>query len=464
MKTWLIVHRVYLRGSGKKSIRMDTNTRSSFPNWKNWQVALATSFVVLVGLAFWLIFRFRIVFFILFISIVISIAITPAVDWLQNRRLPRAAGVILIYFLMAAFVIGFILLVAPLVLEQSTEIGNAMPEYYQDLRQWLLASPSLLVRRVGLELPRTLPWSPSEVPEAGLPPPNEVENEEDADEDILTQVTELFNFAGLALRGIFSSIAVFLLAFYWTLEGERVIRSLILLLPNRHREGGRELIANIQVRVGGYIRGVFLLSLIVGGMATAAYTIIGLPYALSLGIIAGIMEAVPILGPALGALPAIFVAVSLGDVSAVIAVLVATGIIQLLENTLFGPRVMNKSVGVNPILTLLAIATFTSLLGIPGALLAVPIAAVFQLLLERLLKRSRELDEGVEGERDPVAALRLELRELTEDVRKNLREKEGPDLQSNEQVEDEIEEIANELERILAETKQRPLGRMEKGA
>jgi predicted PurR-regulated permease PerM len=250
---------------------------------------------------------------------------------------------------------------------------------------------------------------------------------------------------------------VFLLAFYWTLEGERAIRSLLLLMPQRHREGVKDLISEIQFSVGGYMRGIVLLSLIVGGMALTAYLIIGLPYALSLGIIAGIMEAVPIIGPALGAAPAVLVALSTGNTNLIIGVLVASAIIQMMENTIFGPRVMNKSVGVNPILTLLAIATFTPMLGIVGALLAVPLAAVFQILMKRLLSRMENV-ESVPHERDPVAALRVEIKELSTDIRKQLRDKEGSDPHATEHVEETIEELADELDRILVETHQRVEG------
>lgn len=435
-------------------VAMESNSTSPLPNWKNSDVALATLFVVAVGLAFWIIFRFWLVIFILFIAIVISIAITPAVEWLHRRRLPRAAGVILIYLLLAVFVVAFILLVAPLVVEQAAELGNAVPGYYQDFREWLLSSPSLLIRRIGLELPREMAWFAALAPasEAGVPPPEEgVEAEDSPEEQMLGQIGDLFGTAGLAARGIFSSLAVFLLAFYWTLDGERTIRSLLLLIPQKNREGVRNIYSDIQVRVGGYIRGVVLLSLIVGSMALIAYLIIRLPYALSLAIVAGIMEAVPIIGPGLGALPALLVAFSLGEPGVILAVLASTVIIQMLENTLLGPRVMDKSVGVNPILTLLALATFTSLLGIPGALLAVPIAAIFQLMIERFLLQRSVMEEEEPLGRDSLSALRLEVKEISTDARKHIREKDGGAAQESDRVEESIEEIADELDRLLSQ-------------
>jgi predicted PurR-regulated permease PerM len=433
---------------------MESDSTSPIPVWKNWQVALATFFVVLVILSFWLIFRFRLVIFILFIAVVISTAITPAVDWLHKRGLPRALGVILIYLLILAAVIGFVFLVAPLVIDQTTEMLQVVPDYYQGLRQWLVDSPSLLIRRIGLQLPRQLDLLPVNGAESPIPSPVPGQETGEQEQELLEQIAILFEYLGIFAWGIFTSVAVFLLAFYWTLDGERTIRVLLLLLPQKHREGVRETITTIQLRVGGYIRGVGLLSLMVGGLALAAYSIIGLPYALSLALIAGIMEVVPIIGPGLGAFPAVLVAISLGEPTTVMMVLAAVVLIQLLENTVLGPRIMDKSVGVNPMVTLLALVTFTSILGIPGALLAVPIAAVIQLVIERFMIMPALEEKEAEG-RDNLSALRLEVQELSSDVRKQIRTKDGDTPSDSDQIEDTIEEITGELDRLLAQGRQR---------
>ena len=104
--------------------------------------------------------------------------------------------------------------------------------------------------------------------------------------------------------------AILILAFYWTLESERSIRSLLLWMPVNHRDPFREFIVEVEDKVGGFILGQSILCLSIGAMAFVAYQLIGLPYALVLAIIAAIMEAVPIVGPALGAVPAILVALS----------------------------------------------------------------------------------------------------------------------------------------------------------
>ena len=144
-----------------------------------------------------------------------------------------------------------------------------------------------------------------------------------------------------------------------------------------------------ETKLGGYVRGQGLLCLAVGVTAFIAYLLIGLPYALVLAIFAGFMEMVPIFGPALGAVPALLVALSV-DPSKAVWVVVATVIIQLLENTVLVPRIMKHSVGVNPIITLLSLIAFGSVFGFLGALLALPLAAIIQLLVSRVVLTTAE--------------------------------------------------------------------------
>lgn len=113
---------------------MNHDSSNLLPNWRPSRVALATVFVVLVGVAFWLVFRFRLVLFALFVALVISTAITPGVTWLNRRGVPRAIGVILIYLLILVIFVGFILLIAPLILDQVAGISEELPVYYQQFR------------------------------------------------------------------------------------------------------------------------------------------------------------------------------------------------------------------------------------------------------------------------------------------------------------------------------------------
>jgi hypothetical protein len=137
-------------------------------------------------------------------------------------------------------------------------------------------------------------------------------------------------------------------------------------------------------------------------------------------------------------------------------VIIATIVIQLTENTFLVPRIMNRSVGVNPIVTLLALAAFTSLLGLPGALLAVPMAAIIQLLLDRFVLTPDTVEAQAQEQigRDQLSLLRYEAQDLAQDVRKQLRQKEDAADESTDEIEDTIETLASELDRILSQASQ----------
>jgi len=213
----------------------------------------------------------------------------------------------------------------------------------------------------------------------------------------------------------------------------------------------------MEAKVGAYIRGLAFLSLFVGGLALAAYLIIGLPYALLLAIIAGLMEAVPLIGPFLGAIPAVFIALAL-DPSKVIWVVAASIVIQGIENNLLVPRVMERAVGVSAVVALLAFAGFSSLFGLAGAVLAIPLAAVIQLLFARIVTEPGTVTPLQPEGRDYVSMLRYEAQELIQDVRKQMREKPRLADDTSDQVEDAMEAIVNDLDSILAQVETKEEG------
>jgi predicted PurR-regulated permease PerM len=410
---------------------------TSLPKLTPRRVILATITVSLVVLAFWLIILFRYVFIILFLGIVLSLAIRPAVSWLNRHSLPRGAGVAVVYLGLLAFLTGFILLLVPLLADQVASIINNLPNYYQTLRGRFFDSHNLLLLRLGLQLPPTLPFlSPAEQPA----------------EDAVVTVGQTWEYTLLLSRYLFMAVAVLLLGFYWTLDGERIVRSLVLLFPMDWREGIRELLTAVEVKVGAYIFGQIILSIFIFAMNLIAFLLIGLPYPLFLAVFAGIMEAVPMAGPVLGAIPAVLLALSLGEPTKVLWVVLATIIIQQFENAVLVPRIMRRAVGVNPLVTLLSLLAFTSVLGIVGALIAIPIAAILQLLVNRLLLEpgNGTNQEEIVG-RDSSSRLRYEVQQLVQDVRKQIRSKDVELEDDIDKAEDEIETIATELDNLLAE-------------
>lgn len=407
--------------------------------WTFWRVVWAVLVLAAVGLGFWLLYRFHQVVFILFVAVVLGTVLRPAVDWFQRRGLPGYAGILLIYLLLLGLLVGFGLLLAPLVTTQGATIVAEIPGYLESITGWLVDNPNSFARQLGVLLAENL--APGQTPLA------------QTGQDILDTAAQALGYAATTAQVFFTAGAILLIAYYWTLEGPRYTRTLLLLLPSGRRESTAELIAAIETKVGTYVAGQGVLMLVIGGMSLVAYAIIGLPYVLVLALVAGVMEAVPLVGPFLGAIPAALVALSIGP-DKLVWVIVATLVIQQLENNFLVPRVMRKAVGVNPFVALLSIFAFTSLLGIPGALMAIPIAAIIQLMLDRYVFRPGALETETPIGRDLAGRLRYELQDLAQDLRKQARfKKEGSRQTINQidQVMDEIESITTDLDALLVQ-------------
>jgi predicted PurR-regulated permease PerM len=417
---------------------MALNSPSQPYQWTFQRVMGATLVLVFVALGFWLLYRFNQVVFILFIAIVMGTVIRPVVTWLYQRGLPRIAGVILVYLILLALIISFVLLLFPLIVEQGTTIAAAVPGYYQSLRDWMVNYPNLLIVRLSEFLPATLP---------SLQPIQQTSQQ------MLASAGQALGYVALGAKAIFLAIVILLLTFHWTLDGPRIIQSLLPLVSKDKREGISELISAMETKISSYLAGQGVLCLVIGIMALVAYLLIGLPNALVLALLAGVLEAVPMIGPVLGAIPAAVIALSIGP-SKLIWVIVATIVIQQIENSLLVPRVMRKAVGINPFVSLLALFAFSSLFGIVGALMAIPIAAIVQLLLDRFVFHPGTIESEVSTGRDLASRLRYEALDLAQDLRKQARlKKGGSDLRIKQfdQVLDEIETITTDLDSLLAQ-------------
>jgi predicted PurR-regulated permease PerM len=408
--------------------------------WTTSQVVLATVFVVCVFLIFWLLYRLSFLIFLLFVAIVIGTALRPMVEWLQRRGVSRMMGVIIIYILLASFVVGFLALIFPVIADQATQLSQNLPEYYTEIRRALVNSDNRLLQNVAFRMPEDLSLLIVPNTDTGEP------------EVLLTQVSQTVFYGNAVVKGILSVLAVFLLAYYWTQESAQVVRAVIRLVPLHRRKETQEFLQLAERKIGGYVRGQGILCVIVGLAAFVFYSLIGLPYTLVLAMFAGLMEMVPVFGPALGAVPALVAALST-DPSKAIWVLVVTGLIQMMENLWLVPRIMKNSMGVNPIIILLSLVAFGTVFGFAGAVLALPLAAIIQLILDRILisaENSNDLAPDLESD---VPSMLDESKRLLQilDGTSNNKDVVPGDISEEDQL--EIQSITQELDRVLDELK-----------
>ena len=216
-------------------------------------------------------------------------------------------------------------------------------------------------------------------------------------------VTQTPRLVGVA-TGVFTTLVRLLftlfLALYFTIDGERIRRYAIEFLPTDRHQQALEITERIGSRLGAWARGEALLGVIIGGMTWVGAVVIGLPYAAALALIAGIGELVPTLGPIIAAIPLIAVGLLSSPTQGLLALVLAV-MVQQLENNLIVPRVMSHAVELHPVVVMVAILAGGQLLGIPGAILAVPVVAALSVIVdefqrERAMRRAGFGATGIE--------------------------------------------------------------------
>ena len=319
--------------------------------------------ILAVVLALGFLYLIQDILVLLFVAIIFGAAISPWVDTLQRKKIPRVLGVILIYLILFSFVGLVIGLLIPPITTQINQLANDFPTYYQKI------------------ISRFTPWQKSLAPAANV-------------QDILKSLgLTLGKMTGnifTTVIGIFGSfisfLAILVLIFYITIKEKGIQRFLEQILPKQRQAHIISLITQIQEKMGLWFRGQLILCLIIGILSYVGLLILGVNYALVLALLAGIMEIIPFVGPIIGAIPAIFLAFAQSPFKAFF-VLILFIVIQQLENQIIVPRVMKKAVGLNPIIVILAILIGARLAGVLGALVAVPVATAFSVFIKNYLEK-----------------------------------------------------------------------------
>jgi len=414
---------------------MDT----SETGWSIKDTVKTTLSILAVAVFFFLVYRFHHVLFTLFIAIILGTVVRPLLTRLVNKGLSQTVALLLILAAVLVLLAGFIGLLAPMLSAQSDKLAADIPRYYQVIRDWLVNNRNLLVSRLSESLPSTLGGQA------------ETANTE---ADVLKSAGQALGYLSTISKVLFMAITITALTGHWAVSGQRLVQSMLISLPQASRLKASTLVSDIEGKVSGYLGGQGLLCLAIGVLAFAAYALIGLPNAMVLAIIAGLMEAVPMIGPLLGAIPAAVIALTISP-NMLIWVVVATVVIQQLENNLLVPRVMKKAVGVNPFVSLLSIATFSALYGIGGALMAIPLAAIIQLVLENFVFNKEPDDTTLSENRGAGNRLRYETQDFAQGMRNQVRQSKEGTTETVAQVDrfiEEMEGIAVDLDALLATT------------
>ena len=319
--------------------------------------------------AVWVLYELRGVLILIYVSTLLAMGFSPIVRALERRRqfrLPRWAAILVVYVGVLLTIAGLLSLVVPPLVSQVTQL-------YTDLPRIIDKFQKMLVDRGLVE--STWNWSDmlKNVQSTGL---------------ATGLLGALQTMIGLAAT-LVTVITVLLLPYYLLLEAASLQKGFLHLFDPDSRPRVARISREVTTKAGAWLSGQLLLGGVIGTTATIGLWILGVPYFYVLGLIAGLGEMIPVIGPILAAVPAVFMGLTVSGKTAVFVLIYFT-IQQLVENNVLVPRIMERQVGVSAATVIVALLVGSQLLGILGAVLAVPTAAIIKVLLQEYLEREEQ--------------------------------------------------------------------------
>jgi predicted PurR-regulated permease PerM len=297
-------------------------------------------------------------------------ALAPAVDWVQRRmpRCKRSLATLLVFVLIVLVFGGLLAVFAVPLAREGTELANQLPAMVADARAGRGPVGGLLNRTHALDYLQ--------------------QNQDRIKQFAMGLGTPALNFLQGLATGVVAALTIFVLAFLGVLQAPKLVEGTLALLPaagaGRWRAVGRECVRTVT----GYVTGNLIISVVCGLLTYLVLKIFGVPFAGLIALFVGIADLIPLVGATLGAIVAAVAAV-IHSVPAVIAVVVFFVVYQQVENHLLQPVVFARTVKLNPLTVIVAILLATELAGILGALLAIPIAGIIQVVLKDIWRHHR---------------------------------------------------------------------------
>lgn len=315
------------------------------------QVVLAL-FLICFG---WFVFQIREIIVSVFLSYIIMAAVLPIVNYLIKNRFPRLLAVLIPYVWIFLSIFLIVLPLVPFVISQIQTLITGLPYY--------------LNRSAG-----TLGFNID---------PSQVKHFLSINSQLDKVGANAFLFTSKLFGGLFFVLTVFIVSFYLLLYHDSFKKSFARLFQSHRQANILKTLDQVNDKLGAWLRGQVILCLFIGFLSWIGLSLIGVPDPLPLALLAGILEIVPTLGPILSAIPAIIVALTISPSLAVIVIGLYI-VIQAIENNFLVPKVMERAVGLNPVVVILSIMIGANLMGIIGALLAIPFISLIIVIFQSL--------------------------------------------------------------------------------
>lgn len=333
-----------------------------------WTIAM----IVLTAMLLWILYMVRDILLLIYVAAVFAIGCSPIVRLIERfqmyrgaSRISRPVAILVLYLTLLAFLGVIAAIGLPPLIGQATELVQNAPAIANKLQD-VAIQYRVIDQRVTIQ----------DVLQNAPTPGNAVG----------TLTTAVSGIVG----GVVGFVTILILTFYFLLEADTLVEGLLRFFPRARRPWMGELGRSITIKVSAWLTGQLLLGAIIGTTAGLGLWAMGVPYALVLALIAAVGELIPVIGPLLAAVPAIAVAFSVSP-STALMVTVFFFIQQQIENNVLVPKIMEKQVGVSAITVMIALMIGASLQGIIGALLAVPTAAIVQVVVQDLLQYADDI-------------------------------------------------------------------------
>jgi predicted PurR-regulated permease PerM len=322
--------------------------------------------LALTVILLWTAYHARGVLLIIYVAALVAIGLSPLVTAIERRenaltgnRIPRWLAILSIYLLIVGTLVGIGVLVVPPLVAQARELWQEIPELLHRGQQFLI-DRGLITREMSVR------EAVEKAPGTG-------------GDAIETVLRGLWGVVG----GIVGLVTILILAFYLLLDSDLIVKTFVRLFPRTERQRVADACRRVTTKVSAWLGGQLFLAGIIGASAAVALWVMGVPYFYVLALIAAVGELIPIVGPLLSAIPAIAVAATVSWPLA-LGVTIFFLAQQQFENHVLVPKVMSRQVGISAVVVIVALMLGGALMGVVGAILAVPSAAILHVLFEEI--------------------------------------------------------------------------------
>lgn len=319
---------------------------------------------IVIGGIFTLLYFLRDIVLVLLTAIIIASAIDPGVKWFEGKRVPRALGVILIYFFLALVFFIVVFFIVPVFLNETSSIVDNIPTYVEQLSQ-------------------SIPLLDKSFLEGYIPILNQISKQIASvnvssffDNSFQGGGSNIFETARSLVGSALNFILITVLSFYFAVTRDSVEHFLRIITPSKNENYILDLWARSKKKIGGWLQGQLMLACLMTVLLYPVLVILGVKHALLLSILAGILELIPIFGSTLAAVPAVLLSLLDGGVTLALLVLGYYLIVQQFESHIFYPLVVRKIIGISPLIVIIALIVGAKLEGILGVILAVPLSVI----------------------------------------------------------------------------------------